>query len=292
MYSQFKSITLIALTMSLFNLSACSSLGILNLSISSKAYQLTPNIEYQAGIAQTLDVYQPINTAKNSSCENCPVVIWLYGGAWESGQKRDYAFIGEAFTAADMVVVIPDYRQFPEVYFPDFIEDAAHAVKWTHDNINSFGGNPQNLNIIGHSAGAHIAMMLAFDAHYLQGVGLNRTDINTAIGLAGPYNFLPFTEPNVAELFSTAQPTETSQPIFYADNHGPKTLLTVGMKDKRVNPLNSMSFAKELKHEGGQVQLIQYPKLNHASLLLALAKPFRRFSTAYSDLLLFIRQAH
>ena len=95
------------------------------------------------------------------------MVIFLYGGGWVSGERRDYGFVGRAFAARGFVTVIPDYRLVPTVRFPTFIEDAARAVRWAQDHAASFGGDPRRIDLSGHSAGAYIVAMLSLDRHYL-----------------------------------------------------------------------------------------------------------------------------
>ena len=96
-------------------------------------------------------------------------MIFFYGGSWDSGSKGDYLFVAQALTASGYTVVIPDYRLYPEVRFPAFVEDGAQAVRWTADRVGS-----GKLFVMGHSAGAHIALLLAANTPYLQAAGVDR----------------------------------------------------------------------------------------------------------------------
>ena len=73
---------------------------------------------------------------------NLPVVVFFYGGSWQSGRRQDYSFVAQALTSRGCVVVIPDYRLYPEANFPAFVEDGAAAFAWVHEHISRFGGDP------------------------------------------------------------------------------------------------------------------------------------------------------
>jgi dipeptidyl aminopeptidase/acylaminoacyl peptidase len=142
---------------------------------------------------------------------------------------------------------------------------------------------------MGHSAGAHIIMMLAFDPQYLEHVEVPISSIRSVIGLAGPYDFLPLREPHIQKIFSTAKPLESSQPINFASATAPPVLLAMGLKDKRVDPQNSLRMAAAIEAKGGRVQLISYPDIGHSKILLSLSRPLRASSSVYHDTLAFIQ---
>lgn len=266
---------------------ACSPLYLLNNFVSESSYEYTNNISYGQRSKQRLDIYSPAEI----NCTQCPVLIFFHGGAWHTGEKEEYKFLGEAFASEGFIVVIPDFRLYPEVRFPVFIEDAAKSVRWVRDNIQKQGGNPDNINLMGHSSGAHITMMLAFEPHYLLDENVALNSIRSATGLAGPYDFLPTKEALVTNVFSTANPPEISQPINFAKENGFPVLLATGLNDQRVNPDNSFKFANALKKSNAQVKLITYTNVGHAGILLSLSKPLRHLSPVFSDSLRFIRES-
>src|SRR3712207_3414863 len=122
------------------------------------------------------------------------VVVFFYGGRWESGDRGDYLFAAQGLVSQGFVAVVPDYRLHPEVGFAGFMADGAAAVRWVRDNIAGFGGDPAQIFLMGHSAGAHIAALLALDERWLADQGLPRGTVRGAIGLAGPYDFLPLSD--------------------------------------------------------------------------------------------------
>ena len=125
----------------------CTGFDLLNAPISSCGYTRTANIPYGSISRQKLDVYRPRSGADGR------VVIFFYGGEWNAGQKADYRFAAEALTSKGFIAVLPDYRLYPQVTFPRFVEDGALAVRWTRDHISQFGGNPNHIYLMGHSAG-------------------------------------------------------------------------------------------------------------------------------------------
>ena len=139
----------------------CSPAALLNSTVPRDGYRREVGLPYGPGARQTLDVYRPDRPAARSC-----TVVFFYGGSWDSGSKDDYLFVGEALAAAGHTAIIPDYRVYPEVRFPVFIDDGAAAVRWAIEH-----GEGRPLVVMGHSAGAHIAMMLATDTPYLARAG-------------------------------------------------------------------------------------------------------------------------
>jgi len=118
--------------------------------------------------------------------EQAPVVVFIHGGGWYKGNKDQYHFVADALVRRGYVVVLPDYIKYPQGRFPTFIEDVALAIAWVKQNIATHGGNPSQVMLVGHSAGAHTGALLATDASYLNGVGLHPQDLLGFVGLAGP----------------------------------------------------------------------------------------------------------
>jgi len=230
---------------------------------------------------QRLDVYMP----RGPTGAHRPVVVFFYGGSWNSGDRAGYAFVGRALAARGFVVIIPDYRLVPQVRYPAFIEDGAAAVRWAEVHATSYGGAADRLVLMGHSAGAYIAAMLAVDERWL---GQARTSIKGLVGLAGPYDFAPFdVQASRAAFANWPRPAET-QPISWAGTGDPPALLAYGADDHTVRPRNSEELAARLRAGGVRVELRAYPKLGHVGLLLALARPFRRRAPLLDDVARFI----
>ena len=226
-----------------------------------------------------LDVWVP----KQRSARPSPVVIFLYGGGWVSGERRDYGFVGRAFAARGFVTVIPDYRLVPTVRFPTFIEDAARAVRWAQDHAASFGGDPRRIDLSGHSAGAYIVAMLSLDRHYLADAGVDPAIIRAAALVSGPYDFYPFTEQRGRDaLGNWPRPRET-QPIHFVRRDAPPMLLMHGTADTVVRPRNSERLAAALKAAGASAELRLYPGKSHIDTIKSLSPLFRGTTSALAD---------
>jgi acetyl esterase/lipase len=267
-------------------LAGCSGPDVLNALVPSCGYQRTTDLAYGDQPRQKLDVYRPTKSSGAS------VVIFFYGGHWQNGEKADYRFVAQALTSRGFVAVLPDYRFYPQITFPAFVQDGAAAVRWVHDNISRFGGDPTKIYLMGHSAGAHVAVLLTLDGHYLKDMGLDRNAIRATAGLSGPYDFVPL--PGDKAVFGM-EPTDSTpdpaiEPIHFVDGHAPPILLLHGLKDKTVDSGNSARLAAKIKSAGGNVQYIAYPSRAHVGVVLALAWPFRWLDPVLDDTVKFFHQ--
>lgn len=241
------------------------------------------DIAYGEGSRRQLDLYAP---RRRDGRTRLPIIAFFYGGNWASGLKQGYGFVGRALAARGYLVAIPDYRLVPEVRFPAFVEDGAAAVEWIVANAAEQGGDPQCIVLMGHSAGAHIAAMLALDPQWL---GEARRSVRGLIGLAGPYDFLPLAGPVTRAAFGQARDLASTQPVNFAAPGAPPALLLHGGGDRTVLPRNSRELARRLAAAGGDSRLKIYPQLGHISILTALALPFRYRAPVLADATAFAR---
>lgn len=265
-------------------LAACSPVNLLNAMVPNHGFTTQRDIAYGDRERQNLDIYLPTQRATKGN----PVVVFFYGGGWEDGDKKDYKFVGEALSSHGITVVIPDYRVYPEAVFPDFVDDAAAAVAWAHANIQRYSGDEQQLFIAGHSAGAHIASLLALDPEYLKKYALTPDFIQGMIGLAGPYDFLPLKSDTLKTIFGPENQRWQSQPINFVRGDNPPMLLLVGERDLTVWPRNSYRLADKIAEQGGEVALIKFPDYGHVSMVAKLAKPLRGDGALLQPILSFI----
>jgi len=239
---------------------------------------------YQPGPRGGLDVYRP-RDANGST----PVVVFIYGGGWDSGAKSEYAFIGDALASKGYLTFIPDYRLYPEVRWPAFLEDNAKAIRWVRDHASEFGGDPGKLFLVGHSAGAYNAVMLSLDRRWLAAVGMDpRRDLRGVVGLAGPYDFLPLHSDELKAIFGPPKTRPATQPINYVDGQGPHLFLATDNHDKVVDPGNTTRLADKIRAQGGSVETKTYAGLSHALLLGVVAAPLRFLAPVLKDMTTFI----
>lgn len=227
-----------------------------------------------------LDIWKPAGSSRN---DRAPVVVFFYGGSWNSGSRTDYGFAGRALAAQGFVVIIPDYRKVPDVRWPTYLQDSAAAVAWVQGNIGQYGGDADRIALMGHSAGAYNAAMLALDPRWLRGVGRDPVALRGVVTLAGPFDFLPSTDPDVIAAMGDVRPPEQTQPIAHARGDAPPMLLLHGAADTKVRPRNSDVLAAAITGAGGQAAVRHYPGVDHADILMALARPFRGKAPVLAD---------
>ncbi|WP_439640322.1 alpha/beta hydrolase [Nevskia sp.] len=246
-------------------LSACSGQQIVNDLTSEKGYGLSSNIVFDSTTGLKLDIYSP------AGASGAPVVIFFHGGRWSEGKKEDYKFVGQALAARGMVAVIPDFRQYPQVRYPKFLQDNARAVRWVRDQVTQYGGDPGKIVLLGHSSGAYNAAMLTLNPELLKAVGGDRTWLRGTIGLAGPYDFLPITDPDLRDIFGAPENYDQTQPVLYPDGKNPPMLLMHGQDDEIVLVRNTESLAARIQQANGPVETVIYPKMSHRKIIASVA---------------------
>jgi acetyl esterase/lipase len=263
-------------------LNALSAVGSLRVAQSASYGQLP---------RQRYDLYRPAQAAPPGGW---PLVVFFYGGAWNRGERADYRFVGEALAARGMLVMVADYRLHPEVKYPEFLRDCAAATAHALEHAQAWGADPSRVYLMGHSAGAYNAAMLALDARWLQPTGHHAKELAGWIGLAGPYDFLPIETPEVQSAFHHPDVPEDSQPIRHvrpdAALPGVPALLIVGGKDTRINPVrNTRGLALALRQSGTPVRLREYENLTHESAVAVLAWPLRRLAPVLDEVAEFVQ---
>ncbi|MEO7247122.1 MAG: alpha/beta hydrolase [Novosphingobium sp.] len=244
-------------------------------------------VRYEPGPRGLLDVWTK-PSPKGEPAK--PVLVFFFGGGWANGSRLDYGFVARAYAARGYVVVLPDYRLVPEVRFPSFVQDAAAAVRWTRDNIATYGGDADRIVVAGHSAGGYLAVMLALDGRYLKAAGADPSVIKAAIGLAGPYDFYPFDKRRSIDAMGKAPDPLATQPITFARADAPPLLLVTGTADTEVRPRNAINLAAREHALGSRTTVLrQYPGLDHNDVIMALSKPFRYKAPLLEESLAFLR---
>jgi len=243
---------------------------------SSQAYGPLPR--------QRLDVYAPrqMTVAR-------PVAIFFYGGGWEKGRKWDYGWVAQALAARGYVVVMPDYRLYPSVRFPEFLKDGAQAIRWAVDHAGAYGGDVSRIVLLGHSAGAYNAVMLGLDDRYLRAAGVEPSRIRGVVGLAGPYDFLPL-RGHRAEIFGAAADPQETQPSQFISPASPPMLLATGAEDAVVDPSDTETLARRLGEQGAKVEVKVYPGVGHNELMAAISRPFRDRAEVLQDVTEFMAE--
>ena len=251
-------------------LAACTPQGVLNSLDRASGARGTERAAEAVAFGdhgQALDIWGPAESGNGLR----PVVVFIYGGGWAMGRREEYGFAGRAFASRGYITVVPDYRK---PLFEDFMTDGAQAVAWTRANIARYGGDPDRIALAGHSAGAHISALLALDPRWLAAAGAPTGTVKAVVGLAGPYDFLPFTSPRADVAMGHVADKQTTQPITYARADAPPMLLATGSADTVVKPRNSVALGRALEGLGAPVTVREYPGMSHEGIVMALSRPF------------------
>ncbi len=247
-------------------------------------------VDVQRGIAfgdhprLKIDIYSP-ETQRGGS--NAPIVLFLYGGTWKEGDRAIYGFVGAALAARGITTLIPDYRLFPDVMFPAFIEDAAQAYVWTQ---RRFADTSQPIIVMGHSAGAHMAAMLALNPSYIRNLDAETPLPAGLVGLAGPYAFDLTDYPTTHDLFAANQSAAATIPSNFATEDAPPALLIHGSSDKTVKLWNQETLATKLRALNVPVETHVAEGVDHVGIIRNLAWPFRNHSPAIDLIVHFVQK--
>ena len=241
-------------------------------------------IAYADGVRTKLDVYAPEERGASA-----PVVFFIYGGGWSRGERGEYEFVGRALASRGFVTVIADYRLYPEVRYPDFLEDGARALRWVQDNIANYGGDPNRLFLAGHSAGAYNAVMQALDPSFRAEYGVTMPILAVA-ALSGPYDFYPFEYNEVREVFGEAPNPQGTQPINLITAEAPPMYLATGTTDPIVRVQNTERFAERLRAQGVWVTSQYYDGFGHMEPVLAMGALWRWRMPVLDDMVGFFQR--
>lgn len=268
-------------------LGSCDAASLLNATVPSYGETVQRDVPYAPGPRHGMDIYRPPHPAG-------PLVVFLYGGGWDAGDKGMYGFVARPLAARGAVVAVPDYRLAPAVQYPAFLQDNAAAVAWALAHAAELGADPNQVFVMGHSAGAYDALMLATVPELLEQAGTSRDRLAGAVGLAGPYAFLPSGDGEVVRAFGqpgTGANLAANEPAAHVDGRAPPLLLLAGDADETVQPRNTVELARLVAAAGGSVESKLYPGIGHVGLVTAFAPVFSERAPVLDDVWRFI-EAH
>ncbi len=248
--------------------------------------EIVKNIPYGDDTLQSLDIYIP---KADETVRSAPIIVFFYGGGWTKGSKDLYRFVGSAFAEKGYIVIIPDYRKYPQVKYPAFVEDGALAIKWIKNNIAKYGGTLDGVSLMGHSAGAHTATMLAANEKFLTSVDVENSYIKKAVALSGPYDFIP-KEEKYKNIFSDLKTYDQMQITTFIDGTEPPMLLIYGNKDNIVGAQNHQKLSKRLRENNVEFDVKLYDNLDHVGTIKSLTWVYRNKNTLYADILKFLKE--
>ena len=259
-----------------------SPAGLLNFTVPRRGYRVECDIPYASGPRHRMDLY-----ASDATARGLPVVVFFYGGAFRCGRKSEYRFIGESLATSDMVVAIPDYRIYPEARFPDFLQDGASAIARVREIAPRHGGDPENLFLAGHSAGAYIAVMLAANPDYLCAHGGDVSWIKGVIALSGRYHDFPLRD-RIAEAIFAGPARDETRPATFIEGIAPPMLLAAGAREPEDVLKTKRNLAEHLRSRGSEVEEVIYPGTGHVGIVAALASGMRHRAPVRKDIAGFV----
>jgi len=226
------------------------------------------DIPYAEGPRHRLDIYRPMSGVG----EGRPLILFLHGGQWQMGGRDslENQVIASGLAARGAVVLVPDYRLYPEALFPGFLQDAAAAVAWARRHASTLGADPDAVFVAGHSAGGYMALMLALDGRWLAPHGLSSRDLAGAIGIAGPYVGDFPRHWAVRPVFAGQPDLAALVPESFVSRDAPPLLLLSGTLDLVTGPDHLRTMARRVVEAGGEVETRLYPGIGHLDILMSL----------------------
>jgi acetyl esterase/lipase len=236
--------------------------------------------------AQKLEMFLPADPGTRKG--PLPVVVFIHGGGWRSGDPHDYRFMARALAPQGYAVVLAGYRLYPKARYPGMLEDGAAALRWVAGHAAALGGDPSRVVLMGHSAGAYNAVMLGLDRRWMAARGLSADALRGVVGLAGPYDFYPFESEATKLSFGKAPNPEETQPVVHARGDAPPLLLVHGTADTRVRPRNSVELARTMTRAGAPTRAVLLDGVTHEGLIMLFARPFSHDPRALDAVLPFL----
>ena len=239
--------------------------GSLNLRLPSA--DTPPNVKVRRGIAYVddadekhkLDLYLPEGRT------NVPILLFVHGGSWRTGDRSLYAALGDRFAREGIAVAIPSYRLMPDNPHPAQMEDVAAAFAWVHHNAAQIGGDASRIYVSGHSAGGHLASLLALDARYLGKYGISSSSIRGVISMSGVYDVTD----TPAFLFDGDK--RQASPLEFVHSSAPPFLVAYCQWDYWGLPKQARDFEAALKKTFDSVQVLYLPGETHISEIVSAA---------------------
>lgn len=240
------------------------------------SFQVYTDIAYYDGpdahsVKHRLDLFVP------DGLTEAPVLIFVHGGGWSSGDKNLYGFVGHAFAQQGFVTAVINYRLSPQVQHPAHIEDVARAFAWVHKNIAQYGGNTEKIFVMGHSAGGHLTALLALDEKYLRAHGLSLTAIRGAIPISGVYDVTveppgPF---NVYQIVFGADPQQRrdASPITHVGPNKPPFLILYAQFDFPGFDAQARQLLSLLREYKNEATLVEIPNRDHVTVIANIGRP-------------------
>ena len=237
-----------------------------------KGYSVQENVAYGLRARHRLDLFRT-----QTPREHRPLIVFVHGGAWMHGDKKDYRFIGEAFAKEGFDEAVINYHLAPEHIFPASIDDLSLALNYLNVHQLKYQISTEKVVLMGHSAGAFNVMSALYHPkpYEIQ----CRSQITAIIGLAGPYHFDYKGDPICADAFDQNRPYQEVMPYYFVESNTVKHYLLVAENDDVVGLSNAVDLDRRLKEKGNYSKLWTVPRIGHISMIGSVSSLFSRYFT-------------
>lgn len=238
--------------------------------------------------AQELNVFAPVKHH-----EAAPVLLFIHGGNWRSGKKELYSWFGSRLARKGIVAVVVDYPLSPEADYTEQARYSALALRWTWNNIASYGGDPERIFLSGHSSGGHLAALLGTDSTWLRTVGLTISPRGLVLIDAAGLNMYGYLrdgglkdEATYPATFGTdAEGWKKATPLHHIHNDMPPMLILTGGRSYPSIISSNDTFARAMRERGFAFRHIVQPRRRHVPMITQF---FNTFNPRYRDLSRFL----
>ncbi|MFH7767427.1 alpha/beta hydrolase [Acinetobacter sp. BSP-28] len=256
----------------------------LNRLTSRKGYTVTENIAYGLKARHRLDIF-----TTEVPREQRALIVFVHGGAWLHGDKKDYRFVGEAFAREGYDVAVINYHLAPEHVFPSYIDDLSLALNYLTQHQSRYHIQTEKLVLMGHSAGAFNVMSALYNP---KPYALHcRAQIRAIIGVSGPYHFDYKDDPICADAFDQSVPYQQVMPYYFVETNTVRHYLFLASNDQVVGHNNSEDFHRVLQEKGNHSQMITIPGTGHVSIMASVASLFSRHFQTKKQILAVLEEA-
>ena len=242
------------------------------------------HLAYGLKSRQRLDLYRTKTPKKQR-----PLIVFVHGGSWQHGNKRDYLFVGESFAREGYDVAVINYHLAPAHIFPTFIDDIAQAIHYLSQNQDKLNISTDNIILMGHSAGAFNVMSVVYSA-YSQNFKY-KDKIRAIVGMAGPYHFDYKGDPLAEHAFDQKVSYQQVMPYYFIEPNQIKHYLLMAEQDQLVGKENSFDLDKALREKGNHSHIAVIPKTGHITIVATLASLMSHYFKTKRTILHFLDEA-
>ncbi len=218
------------------------------------------DIAYGLDYWQKIDLYLP----EASSGAELPTLLFMHGGYWTHGYKEWLGFMAPAFVSLPAIFISVGYRLAPAAPYPAALADCLSALAWAHENISTYGGDPHRLFVGGHSAGSHLAALMALRPTLLLAYGMPGNAISACFPVSGVYDLTgPIPQDRLQAFIPQGTDPWVASPLHYTSGNRIPFVLAVGENDFPVLYEQAHTMDAALRQADGAVEFLEIAGADH-----------------------------